>query len=263
MVGWVVAGLVVISGLMAAGAALHAYWQALLGTACVSPSPRPPTLLERAQKRFGLKIYSQWNEETLIRHFFNDERDGFFVDIGAADCCSISTTYYLESHLGWAGIAVDANASYREGYEKRRPKSAFLSYFVSDTSDVPADFFLVPGAPGISSGKRSHLDKFPFVAGQHMEVDEKKIPTITLNKLLGARRVKSIDFLSIDIEGAELSALHGFDIDTYKPRLVCVEVQKELGDALLQYFHDHRYRRIDEYLPFDRYNWYFAPLTPS
>lgn len=71
--------------------------------------------------------------------------------------------------------------------------------------------------------------------------------------------MQKIDFLSMDIEGSELMALHGFDIDKYKPRLVCIEVQKELADKLLDYFSQHGYRRLDAYLPFDKYNWYFTP----
>jgi FkbM family methyltransferase len=221
--------------------------------------PRPPNLLERAQKRFGVKIYSQWDEETLIRHFFDDQRDGFFVDIGAAACCFDSTTYYLESRLGWTGIAVDANASYRADYKKRRRGSRFFSYFVSDASDKLADFFLVPKAPGISSGDPKHISKFPYVKERKLEIDQVKIPTITMNKLLEREKVQTIDFLSMDIEGAELAALNGFDIEKYKPRLVCVEIQKELADKLLDYFTRHGYRRIEEYRPFDQFNWYFTP----
>jgi FkbM family methyltransferase len=253
--------LVVVTVSMLAGVALFGMrTEAMPEKPCIESKPRPLNLLEVAQKRFGLKIYSQWNEETIIRHFFNDQRDGFFVDIGAASCCSDSTTYYLESRLGWTGIAVDSNVSYRAEYEKRRRGSKFFSFFVSDTSDKQADFFLVPHAPGISSGDRSHLSKFDFMKEKPLDVEEKKITTITLNRLLERERVQKIDFLSLDIEGAELVALHGFDIDKYKPRLVCVEIQQELGDKILEYFTRHGYQRIEPYRPFDQYNWYFMPV---
>jgi len=75
--------------------------------------------------------------------------------------------------------------------------------------------------------------------------------------------VGKIDFLSMDIEGAELSALHGFDIDKYKPRLVCIEIQKELGDKIREYFVQHGYRQVEEYRPFDQFNWYFTPLAAA
>ena len=42
------------------------------------------------------KVYSQFDEELLIRHFFNDERGGFYLDVGCAFPEKGSTTYYLE-----------------------------------------------------------------------------------------------------------------------------------------------------------------------
>jgi hypothetical protein len=56
----------------------------------------------------GQVHYTENAEELIIRDFFQDRRDGFFVDIGANHYKIASTTYYLERHLGWRGIAVDA-----------------------------------------------------------------------------------------------------------------------------------------------------------
>ena len=66
----------------------------------------------------GEKLYSQMNEELIIRHFFDDRRDGFFLDVGAFDWKKASTTLYLERHLGWSGIAIDAQKIHAEGYRK-------------------------------------------------------------------------------------------------------------------------------------------------
>jgi hypothetical protein len=116
---------------------------------------------------------------------------------------------------------------------------------------------VVEGVPALSSGDPAHNKKFPFVGERHLEISKQKIRTITLNKLLEANRVAKIDFLSMDIEGGELAALNGFDIEKYKPRLICIEFQKEQESQLLAYFAQHGYERIDAYLPFDHYNWYF------
>jgi len=53
--------------------------------------------------RYGDALYSQDAEETLIRAFFEDRRNGVFLDVGAGDPVKNSTTYYLENHLGWRG----------------------------------------------------------------------------------------------------------------------------------------------------------------
>lgn len=256
--------LIVVGTSMVAGAMVFSRNADVLAKGvCPESKPRRLTLFEIAQKRLGQKIYSQWNEETLIRHFFSDERDGFFLDVGAAACCSDSTTHYLASRLGWTGIAIDANASYGPDYVKNRKGTKFFSFFVSDKSNEVADFFLIPGAPAISSGKAAYADNFPFVREHHLEIQQQKVKTITLNQLLNAQHVTKIDFLSMDIEGAEVSALRGFDIDKYKPRLVCIEIQKETTQGILEYFQQHDYQRIEAYLPFDQNNWYFKPSASA
>jgi hypothetical protein len=101
--------------------------------------------------------------------------------------------------------------------------------------------------------------------GGGSETDELDVPTITLDDLLGQQGVDRIDFLSMDIEGHEPEALAGFDIQRWRPRLVCIETQEALADRIYSYFRRHGYTRVDRYLPFDPRNWYFAPqaLVPS
>jgi len=71
--------------------------------------------------------------------------------------------------------------------------------------------------------------------------------------------VTAIDFLSMDIEGAEVSALAGFDIQRFRPKLVCIEIDHSSGEKIEDYFHKNNYKRIEKYLPLDAHNWYFTP----
>jgi len=203
--------------------------------------------------RYAPKVYSEGNEEVIIRHFFTDRRNGFFLDVGAYHYRDKSNTYYLEKNLGWRGIAVDANAEFGPGYQENRPNTRFFALFVSDRSDDKADFYIVRD-PG-------HLTKSTavpsFIEGRKSE--KKEIPTIRLDDLLAKLGVTKIDFFSLDIELWEPQALAGFDIDTYRPSLVCVEAHPPVRPRLLKYFGDHGYRRLDQYLLFDKRNWYFAP----
>jgi FkbM family methyltransferase len=48
-----------------------------------------------------------------------------------------------------------------------------------------------------------------------------KVQTITLDRLLTAEKVERLDFLTMDIETYEPQALAGFDIERYRPSLVC------------------------------------------
>jgi len=72
----------------------------------------PARLTPRLHARYGDALYSQDDEETLIRAFFDDRRNGVFLDVGAGESGEEQHTYYLEKHLGWRGIAVDALTEY-------------------------------------------------------------------------------------------------------------------------------------------------------
>ena len=197
------------------------------------------------------KLYSQNDEELIIRDFFDDRRGGVFVDVGSNHWEELNNTYFLEKYLRWSGIAIDAQAQFAEGYKKFRPKTKFFSYAVSDRSGETVKLYL---AWGLSSVDRDWLEKF---SGKIIEQWALDVPTITLNDLLEQNHIAKIDFLSMDIEGAEPAALAGFDIEKYEPELVCIEASEENRKKLSAYFEQHGYEPIDEKRDFT--NWYFKP----
>lgn len=202
----------------------------------------------------GKSLYSLGKEERIIRHFFQDKRGGVFVDVGAYHWKEASTTLYLEEYLGWSGIAVDAQERYAAGYEKNRPGTRFSTYLVTGRSgDIGTLYFAGP----LSSTDKDHLESFPSMEG--FEAPTMRVPTITLDDLLEQNDLVGIDFLSIDIEGAEVDALLGFDIERFHPALVCIEVARKNRASVSAYFEAHGYERIKAYLPHDVANWYYAP----
>ncbi len=208
----------------------------------------------------GKPLYSSHNEELVIRDFFHDRRDGFFVDVGCYLPIRFSNTFYLEKHLGWSGIGVDALAELADGWKRSRPRSRFFAYFVSDHSDT-LDTFYRAESRDISTGIQGRVDD-PNIKDHEGQFEAVKVPTITLTKLLDDNGLKKIDLLSMDIEGAEPEALAGFDIERFRPELACVEVSWQTREAVRAYFATHRYRRLTEYTEVDPINEYYAPLEP-
>jgi FkbM family methyltransferase len=204
----------------------------------------------------GTKLYSQHDEELIIRHFFDDQRKGVFLDVGCWDWKEGSTTLYLEERLGWSGLGVDAQNQVRKGYEEHRPRTKFFNYIVTDHSGTLEPLYI---ADQISSINEKHVELFP--GAQWYTTEPTLVPAITLNDLLTEQKVERIDFLSMDIEGAEPRALAGFDIRKYKPRLVCIEASPEIREVIMEYFTSHGYERVDTYLQYDAVNWYFKPVA--
>lgn len=220
-----------------------------------------PSYFEHLLKN-GEVLYSQRKQELIIRHFFKDRRDGFFVDVGCFHWKKSSTTCYLERLLGWSGIGIDAQEKFGPEWKKYRPRSKFFAYAVTDKSGETITFYLTGDDSDTKTGGTSSTETTNLEIWQkqmELEIRETTVPTITLNDLLDREGVEKIDFLSMDINGAEPVALKGFDIKRFKPELVCVEASRHRREELLEYFHRNGYKRIDEYLEHDRVDWYFTP----
>jgi FkbM family methyltransferase len=196
------------------------------------------------------KLYSQGDEELIIRDFFQDRRDGVFLDVGCAWPIRNNNTFYLEDNLGWWGIAVDALPEYARPWRKRR-NSKFFNYLVTDHSDTVESFYRAD-ATGVSSMWTTNAK----AQGKWSRV---QVPTVTLTKLLDQNKISKIDFMSMDIEDAEPLALAGFDIGRFKPELACVEIHPANREKIVSYFEGHGYRAIERYLKYDQVNYYFAP----
>lgn len=218
------------------------------------PDPDTATL-DALHVTYGPKIYSQAEEETLIRAFLRDRREGFFLDVGASHYEKDSTTYYLEQHLGWRGIAIDALEEFRADYERFRPRTRFFAFFVTNEAGLPKDFHVYTRDTRISSGSLDQLRGLPRVKDRHIKTI--KVPTMTLDRLLAAEGATKVDFVSLDIEGSEPEALQAFDIARYRPDLLCVETQTYTRDRLFSYFAAHGYEVIDRYREADSVNLYF------
>lgn len=217
--------------------------------------PRPPEL-DALAARFGPGRHSQLHEEWIVRDFFDDRRGGTFVDVGANHHERFSNTYYLETRLGWSGLAIEPQRAYADGYRRHRPRTRFLPYFVADRSGATA---------------RLHVGREPLVASQDRtftaqwggELTAVDVPTVTLDDLLTREGVTRIDFLSMDIELAEPAALAGFDLARFRPALVCIEAHAQTRQAILDYFQARDYVLIGRYLRLDTTNLYFRPASPS
>ncbi len=216
------------------------------------------SLINIAEKR---KLYSQFNEELLIRDFFKDQRNGIFLDVGCNDYKNVSTTFYLEEKLGWKGIAVDALSEFAEGYLLHRPNTKFYNFIVTDHSGTVDPFYRLVNDNGRSSLNKNIMLEKAKKYNISTKYETVYIPTITLNELLEKNNILKIDFLSMDIEGSELLALAGFNIEKFRPELVCIETSRSASRKILDYFIKHNYERIGKYLLFDHLNWYFKPKS--
>jgi FkbM family methyltransferase len=212
------------------------------------------TVLAELAGKYGPAKNSENHEEWIVRELLGTRREGTFVDIGASHYRENSNTYFLETALGWSGIAVDALDGFAADYAAHRPRTRFVTFFVADQSDETAKLFVNPEQTLVSSSDPEFTRRW----GANLEA--RVVRTITMDDLLTGFGVERFDFLSMDIELAEPKALAGFAIRKYRPAVVCVEAHPEVRQQILDYFAKNGYVAIARYLRADTSNLWFKPL---
>jgi FkbM family methyltransferase len=188
----------------------------------------------------------------VIRDFFAGRQGGVFVDVGCFLPRHKSTTYYLESLLNWKGIGIDVMRKYAESWQQHRPNSTFVHAAISDKDGEILELHVA--GPFASLEKDIIEDLGIAYAANTIRVE-----TSTLDTILEQQGIGKIDFLSMDIEGAELAGLRGFDIKRFRPELCGVETARR--DAVTAYFEANGYELIEKYLKVDKINLYYRPKS--
>jgi FkbM family methyltransferase len=195
-------------------------------------------------------LWSQGFEELIIRDFFGERERGFYVDVGCYLPRQGSTTYLLEQRSRWTGVGIDVIAGYGKAWKRVRPESTFVAAAVSDRDGEKLQLHV--------AGAFATLDEETVAAlGWAGKARVVEVETSRLDTLLERQGVEKIDFLSMDIEGAELAALKGFDIKRFRPDLCCIETAQR--DAVVAYFESNGYELIEKYRKADKINLYFRP----
>ena len=79
-------------------------------------------------------------------------------------------------------------------------------------------------------------------------IKEKVIQAFTLDEILNKSKYKNskIDFLDIDVEGADLKVLEGLSFEKFKPELICVEIhaRKIIESEIYKFLVNKKYKLI-------------------
>jgi FkbM family methyltransferase len=158
---------------------------------------------------------SSESELELVRAFFNNKTNGFYVDVGANDPVIGSQTYHLEQ-LGWDGLLVEPLAYLADMLrEKRNARVAQFACSAPDNHNKKLQFLM--------AGVYSTLNKNPIAIGANSN-EYAEVTCKTLNSILEENGVQpNFDFISIDIEGHEIEMFKGFTLQKWQPVLVLLE----------------------------------------
>lgn len=163
--------------------------------------------------------YAQHFEDVYLMRCFRERKDGFYIDVGAGHPVidNVSFAFYLK---GWRGITVEPNPSLARLSRSVRPRDIGAETLVGATPGK-AKFYLVDDFHGLSTTIGENARAAAENYGK--KSDELTLPVTTLAELCKTHRPEAIDFLKIDVEGAEKEVLEGADWKNHRPRVVVVE----------------------------------------
>ena len=176
---------------------------------------------------FKKKSYAMDNEDTTVLNYFKDKKNGFYVDVGCYHPIHRNNTYLLHKQ-DWKGINIDTSEFSIDLFNHARPKDLNYHCAISNKNEVIKLFY----QKELSQLSTTESDQAKTVFQGNIK--EKEIQAFTLDEILNRDKYKNtkIDFLDIDVEGADLKVLEGLSFDKFKPELVCVEIHaKEIKQS--------------------------------
>jgi FkbM family methyltransferase len=169
---------------------------------------------------FGHPSFSQEGEDVFLDQLTNSKKNGFYVDVGAHHPFRFSNTYRLYLN-GWHGLNIDPNPEVEIQFKTFRPRDKTWTGGISDHNGSAQFYrFNEPALNTLNPNRAKEL----AADSPYKLIQEATIPIKTLTQVLDEIHApNSFDFLNIDVEGAELQVLKGFDFKKYRPQIIFIE----------------------------------------
>ena len=165
----------------------------------------------------GIISYAQNAEDVRLWRVFRTKPGGFYVDVGAGDPERHSVTK-LFYDAGWSGLNIEPGPTYPL-LVTARPRDANLNVAVS-TEEGIADFWISSPDSGLSSFVALDEELTP----EGFSFEQTRVRCARLDTLIEEHAAgREIDFLKVDVEGAESDVLHSFHPDETRPTVIVVE----------------------------------------
>ena len=210
--------------------------------------------------KFLLEIYYDFKikRKTYYGHHELDKKlkkylnykNGFFVELGANDGIRQSNTFYFEKNLNWNGVLIEPiKKKYLKCLRYRSNKNYFynnacvsfnykhdkIKMFYSDLMSSISDQEI---NNKVDAKKHAYEGKQYLLKDE--DIEEVLVNVKTLNSIFEEINApKLMDFLSLDVEGAELEVLNGINLLTYNFKFILIESRDD--DEIKKYLINKNY----------------------
>ena len=200
----------------------------------------------RVYNQMVLGSYSQFEEDLFLDRLTGGKKTGFYVDIGAFDPVRFNNTLRFYRR-GWRGINIEPDQHQWDKFISQRPDDINLNVGAGNSSGKLMYYAMDP----TTMSTFSEIQVKKYIREGFYPVSKRKVPVMRLSEILSRYALhRTIDFVSIDVEGLEIDVLKGNDWKKFRPHVLCTEStkadkkNKNSYRTIVSYLHAKRYRLI-------------------
>lgn len=165
--------------------------------------------------------YAQNFEDVVLNRVFHGVANGRYIDIGAWHPTLDSVTKHFYDH-GWSGVNVEPVERFHQGFVAERPRDWNLNVCVGAASGTVQ--LQEWGDTGLST-IREVFDP-AVLTGLGYSRTTHTVPMTTLAEITRRLDGQDVQFLKIDVEGAERDVILGGEWRAFRPRVILLEAIK-------------------------------------
>ncbi len=176
--------------------------------------------------------YAQNREDVILEAFFDDVKNGFYVDVGANHPYYHSVTKIFYDK-GWSGINFEPNPKLHSQLVEHRSKDKnILKGIAEKKGKLKLRIYHSPdGLEGISTFSDKMISDYEVASSEDTErYDDVEVEVSTLKDMFEKIKPKHIHFMKIDVEGYEYEVIKGNDWAKFRPEMICIEANHIIND---------------------------------
>jgi len=169
--------------------------------------------------------------DTIYKHYFNNKKDGVFVEIGAFDGETHSNTSGL-ADAGWQGVYIEPVKKYAAQCLERHMHNDVVVWCCAAAEKASVQRIEIAGELSTSIDNPRGMYKAAGLADLYDHENKHKVTYaagIPLDVILDASGIEhdNFDLLVLDCEGMEWPILKSYNINKHSPGMVIVEMHEK------------------------------------